>query len=312
MAAPPPPPPPPPGAPDARGLLVASGRYALGAVVGRGSFGCVHRVADLSPEATSQRLVAKCEREDAAVPQLAYERRVMRLLEPAGVPPVVWAGVRGGWRVLVMHDRGVSLEELRCRQGGRLAVSQVCAIGARLVRALEKVHDLGVVHRDLKPENVLVGGTDARLTLIDFGLSKKYTRRDGAHIACTRGAGLRGTPRYVSLNVHGGLPASRRDDLESALYVLSFLSVGTLPWAAQRAPAELGTRARKRERNRLIGQAKMRSTLREAMGPALPAEFTRALRAARNLRFEERPDYAAMREAFLAAHARAVARPEAA
>lgn len=334
---------------DARGLSVARGRYRLGDLVGRGSFGCVHRVTG----GGRSDLVGKCELRDSSAPQLEYERRVLALLAPSGAtPPPVWWGTTRQWRVLIMQDRGRSLEALRLAAGGRLPATSACAIAARLIDALRVVHDRGIVHRDLKPENVLLDSPSPampRLTLIDFGLSKKYLRRDGRHIAPSHGASLRGTPRFVSLSVHDGHSASRRDDVESAMwvdgglpeggtsaesgphptthgprpnhprptahgpptrlrYLLGFLANGTLPWVGVRAPAGIeDERARRRARNRLIGDAKRRCTPQVAMG-SLPPAFARWLQLVRNLSYAERPEYERMHSAFIEAQPPPVAR----
>lgn len=50
-----------------------------------------------------------------------------------------------------------------------------------------------------------------------------------------------GTPLFMSLAAHGGLPTRPCDDVESLCYTLSFLAAGTLPWekASRAATAEL-------------------------------------------------------------------------
>ena len=44
-----------------------------------------------------------------------------------------------------------------------------------------------------------------RVYLIDFGLAKKYSQRDGNHIAYKDGKNLTRTARYVSIFTHKGI-----------------------------------------------------------------------------------------------------------
>jgi hypothetical protein len=39
-----------------------------------------------------------------------------------------------------------------------------------------------------------------------------------------------GTALFASMNAHKGMELSRRDDIESLIYTLIYLHVGTLPW----------------------------------------------------------------------------------
>jgi hypothetical protein len=41
--------------------------------------------------------------------------------------------------------------------------------------------------------------------MIDFGLAKKYTVKDGGHIPYKDNKNLTGTARYTSLNTHLGI-----------------------------------------------------------------------------------------------------------
>ena len=55
--------------------------------------------------------------------------------------------------------------------GGQLDEEDACGKVFQILKALEHLHDNGIVHRDIKPENVLlsVPTIDARVILADFG-----------------------------------------------------------------------------------------------------------------------------------------------
>lgn len=69
-----------------------------------------------------------------------------------------------------------------------------------------------------------IGKRGHHVYLIDFGLSKKYRdHKTHAHIPYKENKNLTGTARYASVHTHLGIEQSRRDDMESILYVLIYL-----------------------------------------------------------------------------------------
>merc|ERR1712061_912772 len=96
-----------------------------------------------------------------------------------------------------------------------------------------------------------------------------------------------GTARYASVNTHLGIEQSRRDDLEAIGYVLMYFNRGSLPWQGLKANS-------KKERYEKIMEKKM-STPVEVLCKHFPCEFVTYLNYCRNLRFEDRPDYAYLR-----------------
>ena len=112
------------------------------------------------------------------------------------------------------------------------SVDEAKRIGIQMVKRLEDVHDSDLVHRDIKPDNFLYGlGEDVEtLFLIDFGLCKRFKTSTKRHIPMRTDRKIVGTPNFVSVNVHKGIEASRRDDLESVCYIMWFLLAGKLPW----------------------------------------------------------------------------------
>ncbi|XWS70026.1 hypothetical protein CRYUN_Cryun03dG0013600 [Craigia yunnanensis] len=127
--------------------------------------------------------------------------------------------------------------------------------------------------------------------IIDFGLAKKY--RDSSthqHIPYRENKNLTGTARYASMNTHLGIEQSRRDDLESLGYVLTYFLRGSLPWQGLKA----GTKKQKYEK---ISEKKV-STSIEALCRGYPTEFASYFHYCRSLRFDDKPDYAYLKRIF--------------
>jgi serine/threonine protein kinase len=127
--------------------------------------------------------------------------------------------------------------------------------------------------------------------IIDFGLAKKYRDpRTHQHIPYREDKNLTGTARYASINTHLGIEQSRRDDLESLGYMLMYFNLGSLPWQGLKA-------ATKKQKYERISEKKM-STPIEVLCKGFPAEFATYLNFCRSLRFDDKPDYAYLRQLF--------------
>ena len=101
----------------------------------------------------------------------------------------------------------------------------------KILKQIEFLHSRRIIHRDIKPANFLMGNPRDKFNkyeiyLVDFGLAKKYCRKNGQHIADRTGRSMTGTIRYCSLNVHMGREQSRRDDLEAIGYMMVWLVKG--------------------------------------------------------------------------------------
>ena len=112
-------------------------------------------------------------------------------------------------------------------------------IGLKLLDIIEEIHSRGIIHRDIKPANILIGDEKnmTNIYLVDFGVSRRYftdrTLRESSpgHLSPRQRYGLIGTARYCSINSHLNIEISRRDDLESLIYVLLSLLKGELDWS---------------------------------------------------------------------------------
>ena len=90
-----------------------------------------------------------------------------------------------------------------------------------LIAIIKLIHENNIIHRDLKPTNICLD-TNYKLYLIDFGISKIY-RINNIHNSETQIKSLLGSVNFSSLNVLNLIEPSRRDDIESLLYILFYL-----------------------------------------------------------------------------------------
>lgn len=244
--------------------------------------------------ATGEEVAIKLESIITKHPQLQYESKLYRLLEGGvGIPQIKWFGVEGDYNVMVMELLGPSLEDLFNFCSRKFSIKTVLLLADQLISRIEYVHSRSFLHRDIKPDNFMMGLAKRgnQVFIIDFGLAKKYRDpRTHTHIPYRENKNLTGTARYASINTHLGIEQSRRDDLESLGYVLMYFMRGSLPWQGLKA----GTKKQKYER---ISEKKM-STPVEVLCKGYPSEFMQYLNFCRSLRFEDKPDYAYLRQLF--------------
>ncbi|KAG7211970.1 hypothetical protein KM043_011172 [Ampulex compressa] len=271
--------------------LRVGNKYRLGRKIGSGSFGDIYLGTNIS---TGEEVAIKLECIKTRHPQLHIESKFYKMMQGGvGIPTIKWCGSEGDYNVMVMELLGPSLEDLFNFCTRRFSVKTVLLLADQLICRTDYIHSRNFIHRDIKPDNFLMGlGKKGNLVyIIDFGLAKKY--RDGRthkHIPYRENKNLTGTARYASINTHLGIEQSRRDDLESLGYVLMYFNRGSLPWQGLKA-------ATKRQKYERISEKKM-STPVEELCKGYAAEFASYLRYCRGLRFEERPDYAYLRQLF--------------
>lgn len=84
----------------------------------------------------------------------------------------------------------------------------------------------------MKLDNILVGHNDPQqIYLIDFGLSCRYLENDGTHCQKQYIEKFSGNFLFASLNSCRGNNKSRRDDIQSAMYIMIYLlNKNQLPW----------------------------------------------------------------------------------
>lgn len=265
---------------------VINDRYEIQRQIGSGSFGTVYLVKDVQNGGAP--LAVKMERKgEKAASALRYEYRVYGALGRSKcqhVGRVFCYGVYGSHNFVVMELFGESMEQRLSRLGGALRHTTAMWLMQQMLTALRAMHGCYFVHRDVKPQNFVTAREGPpRLVLIDMGLAKRYRTPGLEHIDCRTGRNLTGTVRYTSLNIHRGLEPSRRDDLESLIYVGVYLMRGALPWQGLRNKCKADKYIR-------IGEIKL-SLSPEQLTVGLPSEMELMLRYVQGMQFSAKPDY---------------------
>ena len=163
----------------------------------------------------------------------------------------------------------------------------------QLMDRFKYMHSKNFLHRDVKPDNFLMGlgNKSDTLYVVDMGLAKRYyDPTTQKHLEYRNDKSLTGTARYASVHAHLGEELSRRDDFEAIGYVMIYFYTGSLPW--QNLISQ-----QKSQRYELIKEMKLNTTVDE-LCEGCPYEFQQYLKHAKNLDFQERPDYDYMRGLF--------------
>jgi serine/threonine protein kinase len=149
------------------------------------------------------------------------------------------------------------------------------------------------IHRDIKPDNFVVGlgSKDKAVYIIDYGLAKRYRDdKTNMHISFRENKKLTGTARFASLVTHLGGEQSRRDDLECLGYTAIYLLNGGLPWQGVQGEC-------KHDKYEKIKEMKARLPF-DKMGKEMPLELKKFMLYCRELKFEDKPDYKALKQMF--------------
>lgn len=267
-----------------------SNKYNLLTKIGTGSFADVYialRMSDHKQVATKIEL-KKHNESSRLLHEYEIYKELCQSRYKSSFPSIYDLIQTPKYNIMTMQLLGDSLNDMYTKHK-KFQLSTVFAIGIQIINLLEKMHQIGYIHRDIKPNNFLLGRKRIdKIFITDFGLSRKYVDENGQHIPPKKSPTFVGTVRYASINIHHGIDASRRDDLESVGYMLVFFLKGFLPWQGK------GKDKTKDEMIKIIGDIKI-NTSSTLLCDGLPNCFHQYITYCRTLKYDEEPSYEYLR-----------------
>mgnify|MGYP000267979706 CR=1 FL=1 len=194
------------------------GRYVVVETLGVGGMGHVFSAYDtVLDRRVALKVLHRSRHADRQ--RLIREAQALAKLSHPGVVSLYDVGEVQGRVFIVMElVEGCTLRHW-LRQPGRTTEEILDAFG-KAALGLQAAHDAGIVHRDFKPENVLVGH-DGRVRVTDFGLAllaedtdtlDSSERAGSSSPRLTQTGTVMGTPAYMAIEQHLGLPSNVRSD----------------------------------------------------------------------------------------------------
>lgn len=247
-------------------------KYILLEKINEGSFGSVFKAEN---NRTKEIVAIKFENKSENIKSLKNEAKIYQYLGRLdGFPQIKTFGAIDSVNYLVMNLLGKSLID-KISYYKTFCLKTVLILGIQIFKRIQSLHEKCLLHRDIKPSNFVFGnGNDInKLFMVDFGFSKRYDY-NGKHIEVKKIKNLIGSVNFISLNIHYNIEPSRRDDIESCIYVILTMLFGRLEWF------------NKTNMNEIIQLKKQILSIEE-----VPSFIKIMLYYVRSMKFDETPDY---------------------
>lgn len=247
-------------------------KYNLIEKINEGSFGSVFKAEN---NRTKEIVAIKFENKLEHIKSLKNEAKIYQYLGRLdGFPQIKTFGTIDNVNYLVMDILGKSLTD-KISYYKAFSLKTVLILGIQIFKRIQSLHEKYLLHRDIKPSNFVFGNGNEtnKLFLIDFGFSKRYDY-NGKHIEETNIRNIIGSPNFVSLNVHYNIEPSRRDDIESCIYIILTMLFGKLEWFNKTNMSEI------------INLKKQLLSIED-----VPSFIKIMLYYVRSMKFNEKPDY---------------------
>ncbi|PAV78657.1 hypothetical protein WR25_15464 [Diploscapter pachys] len=267
--------------------------YKIVKLLGKGGYGAVYEVIR---QRDGKHLAIKCESAEMTKKVLQMDLDVMKGAE--AIRSVHFckvedrAYIKDRFNMIVMKLINKNLWDLRVeRKDMRFTLNTALKAATQSLLCIEELHRIGFLHRDIKPGNFAIGRPEAKenhvVFMLDFGLARRFMTDRKKDIRIPREqAPFRGTTRYAPLAAMMNHEQSRKDDIESWMYMVVEWTSGALPWRKYKAN-------NRKEVEKMKQQLKDRdeSMLDEFYAHCPRKEFDRILQYLHSINYFNIPDY---------------------
>jgi serine/threonine protein kinase len=124
---------------------------------------------------------------------------------------------------IILDYKGINLNIYKINNYKKQGyIESIKNIISSCIKIIEEIHNNNIIHRDIKPSNICIKNNVPYI--IDFGLSKVYIK-NSQHIKEKKINNIIGSINYVSYNILKLNEPSRRDDIESFIYVMLYMII---------------------------------------------------------------------------------------
>ncbi|MEQ9095043.1 MAG: serine/threonine-protein kinase [Phycisphaerales bacterium] len=193
------------------------GRYEVLRPLGFGANGDVYLARQRQPveRDVAIKVLRPSQVRPSTVERMAREAQALAALSHPNIATVLEAGQTDDGRPFIATEyvAGESIDQW-CTATMAPARVRIRML-ALVCRAVEHMHQRGVIHRDLKPTNILVAGTpeDPQPKILDLGIARIIGEDGQAAPTLTQPGALLGSLGYIAPEQFEGAPADTRSDI---------------------------------------------------------------------------------------------------
>ena len=215
-------------------------RYRVVRPLGFGAHGDAYLARQLQPveRDVAIKVLRPSQVRPSTVERMAREARALATLNHPGIATVYEAGQADDGRPFIATEYVPGEPIDRWSVAAQATARQRCRALSLVCRAVEHMHQRGVIHRDLKPTNILVSGPgdDPCPKILDLGIARIIGQEGHAPPTLTQEGALMGSLGYIAPEQFQGDAADTRSDIFALGRVLERLLKGLDdPWLARNA-----------------------------------------------------------------------------